>query len=69
MDRELSLAGVGASQVLRSACVNTRVFSAGVEDNKGIVWVIIHKCKVAAFREKHVILQQIKQLSKWFKLE
>lgn len=61
---ELSLAGVGASQILRSAGVNTRVFRAGIEDNEGIFWVIVHKCEVAAFREKHVILQQTNQLLK-----
>lgn len=55
---ELSLAGVGAGQVLRRAGVHTRVLGAGVEDNEGIFRVIVHKCEVAAFREEHIILQK-----------
>lgn len=55
---ELGLAGVGSGQVLRGARVNPRVLSAGVEDDEGIFWVIVHKCEVAALQEKRVILRQ-----------
>lgn len=41
VDRQLSLAGVGAGQVLRSAGVHAGVFSAGIEDDQRIFWVII----------------------------
>lgn len=60
MNRELSLAGVGARQVLGGAGVHAGVVGAGVEDNQGIFWVVVNKGEVAALREKHVILQQIR---------
>ncbi len=62
MNREFSLAGVGASQVLRSACVHAGVLGEGVQDNQGIFRVIVHKRVVAALREKNVVLQQIRQI-------
>lgn len=68
MNCEFSFAGVGAGQVLCSAGVHTGVFGAGVEDNKGIFWVVVHKCEVAALREKHVILRQTNQLLIWFQI-
>lgn len=59
---ELSLAGVGAGQVLSRAGVDTGVFGAGVEDDEGVFWVVIHKCEVAAFRQKRVVLQKADHL-------
>lgn len=66
MDGEFGLAGVGAGQVLRGAGVHTGVIGAGVEDNQGVFWVIVHKCEVAALGEQHIILQQTNQLLIWF---
>lgn len=57
MNGELGLAGVGAGQVLRGARVHARVFGLSVEDDKGILRVVVHKCEVAALGEKHVVLQ------------
>lgn len=62
MDGEFGLAGVGAGQVLRGAGIHTGVIGAGVEDNEGVFWVIVHKCEVAALGEQHIILQQTNQL-------
>lgn len=64
MNCEFSFAGVGAGQVLRCAGVHARVFGPGIEDNEGILWVIVHKREVAALRQKHVILQQTNQMVK-----
>lgn len=62
MDGDFGLAGVGAGQVLSGAGVHAGVFGAGVEDNEGVFWVIVHKCEVAALGEEHIILQQTNQL-------
>lgn len=64
VDRQLCLAGVGASQVLRSAGVDAGVLRAGVEDDQGIFWVIIDEGEVAALLEEDVILQSATAL-KW----
>ena len=68
MNCEFSFAGVGAGQVLCSAGVHAGVFGAGVEDNEGIFWVVVHKGEVAALREKHIILRQTDQLLIWFQI-
>lgn len=56
MNSELSLARVGAGQVLCSAGINAGVFGAGVENNEGIFRVVVHKREVAALRQEHTIL-------------
>lgn len=64
MDRQLRLAGVGAGQVLGSAGVHAGVFTAGVEDDQGIFWVIVDEGEVAALLEENVVLQSAIAL-KW----
>lgn len=58
MNCELSFAGVGAGQVLGSGGVHSGVFGAGVEDNEGVLGVIVHKCEVVALREEDIVLRQ-----------
>lgn len=50
MNCEFCLAGVGAGQVLRSAGEHTGVIGLSVEDDEGILWVIVNKREVAALR-------------------
>lgn len=57
VDRQLRLAGVGSGLVLRSAGVHAGVFSAGVEDDQRIFWVIVDEGEVAALLEENIVLQ------------
>jgi len=55
---EFRFAGVGAGQVLGSAGVHAGVLGPGVEDNQGILGVVVHECEVVALGETHRALQQ-----------
>lgn len=57
MDSQLSLAGVGAGQVLGCARVHARVFGAGIENDQRVFWLIIDEGEVAALLEEHIVLQ------------
>lgn len=48
VDHQLSLAGVGTSQVLGSAGVHTGVFGASIENDQRIFRVIVDEGEVAA---------------------
>lgn len=62
MNCELGLAGVGPGEVLGSAGVHAGVIGLSVEDDEGILWVVVNKSEVAALREERIILKQINQL-------
>lgn len=57
MDHQLSLAGVGTSQVLGGAGVHTGVFGASIENDQRIFRVIVDEGEVAALLEEDIVLQ------------